>query len=167
MRLACESCLRFGWIVLWSRYCFKKQLGLDSWLNLRQEPRLMSMRLFALWLPFMAAHSRSRKTRQLLLRRFTGSPTRMGRRQDWTPGGGCLPTEPLEAIMAHDSISVHGRTDTAAAQLLIGQLRALGIFVMEPPRPWTATDDLQYRACVAAARVCRKAAKKPAKTGLA
>lgn len=49
--------------------------------------------------PFMAAHSRSRKARQLLLRRFTGTPTRLGCRLDWRREGS-FTTEPLEAIMA-------------------------------------------------------------------
>lgn len=51
--------------------------------------------------PFMAAHSRSRKARQLLLRRFTGTPTRLGCRPDWRRGGSCYATEPSEAIMAN------------------------------------------------------------------
>jgi len=68
--------------------------------------------------------------------------------------------------MAHNSISLHDPIHTEAAQLLIDSLRAIGVLVVEPPRTWTAADDMQYRACAAAARVCRKAARRPAKTGV-
>lgn len=115
---------------------------------------------------FMAAQTGSRKARQFLLRRVPGIPTCLGCRLMWNRGWQLSQLHPTEAVMAHSSISVRGPIDTDAAQLLIGQLRALGILVAEPPRTWTAVDDMQYRACALASRVCRKAARRPAKTGV-
>lgn len=72
----------------------------------------------------------------------------------------------LEAVMAHSSISVRGPIDTDAAQFLIGQLRAIGVLVVEPPRTaWTSVDELQYRACAAATRARNAATRRQARTG--
>lgn len=50
--------------------------------------------------PFLVAHSRSRKALQLLLRRVTGTPTRLGYLPDWRRSGSRLSTDPSEANMA-------------------------------------------------------------------
>lgn len=55
--------------------------------------------VFCFVAPFMAAHSRSLTARQLLLRRVTGTPTRLGCRPDWRLEGS-FTTDPLEPTMA-------------------------------------------------------------------
>lgn len=68
--------------------------------------------------PFMVAHSRSRKVRQLLLRRFTGTPTRLGCRPDWRRGGSCQTTEPMEAKMASATLpQITGRVTVSNGKI--------------------------------------------------
>ena len=50
--------------------------------------------------PFMAIQTGSRKARQLPLRGFTGRPTCLDCRPDWSLSGSLSTTEPLEAAMA-------------------------------------------------------------------
>lgn len=58
---------------------------------------------FSFLAPFMAVQARSRKARQLPLRGFTGRPTRLDCRPDWSRCGSHSTTEPSEAIMAKSS----------------------------------------------------------------
>lgn len=70
--------------------------------------------------PFMAAHSRSLRARQLLLRRVTGTPTRLGCRPDWRLDGSFTKTDPLEAAMASSLASGKSAQITSIVSALTG-----------------------------------------------